>query len=172
MIGGRGHFTAAHLTDLFPTTIKVILDGTFRRCSQLTTVNLGEGLEGTEALAFGECVSTLQKISIPSTVKTIHHLAFWGSSSLTNILFCDEIEHFVSRELMREWWNHRVHRHCLITYCFMKKFNFLERLGLLPVMQWQENIHGMLRIIPAIPPQDSESHFDSIHSKLDYYEKN
>ena len=51
------------------------------------------------------------------------------------------------------------------------KFNIPECLGLLPVMQWQDNIHGMIRIIPSISPQDLESHFDFIHYKLTFYEK-
>jgi hypothetical protein len=155
---GKGAFE--HCTSLpeisIPSTVKAIQGRAFCRCSQLTTVNLGEGLEEIEESAFGECTS-LHKISIPSTVKRIHHLAFKGSSNLTNILFCDEIEEFVTGESMREWWNHGVHQYSLITYCFMKKFNFPERLGLLPVMQWQENIHGMLRIIPTISPPISLS---------------
>lgn len=135
----------------------------------LKTVILGEGLEEIDEQEFRECTS-LHDISIPSTVKTINNSAFRGSSRLTNVvLFCDKIEEFVSGESIREWWNQGVHKKSLSTYCFLMKFNIPERMGLLPVMQWQDNVHGMIRIIPTISPQVLGSHFDTIRSKLTFY---
>jgi hypothetical protein len=106
---------------------------------------------------------------IPPTIREIHENAFNQCSQLTNVRFCDEIEEFVSGELMRDWWNHGVHER-LSTYCFLVRCNIPECVGLVRPRKWHANIHGMLRHIPSISPKGSlNSYLDSIDSKLSVY---
>jgi hypothetical protein len=39
-------------------------------------------------------------------------------------------------------------------------------LDSLPLIEWQTNINGMLTRIPFIPPEEVETYFDSIDSRL------
>ena len=71
---------------------------------------------------------------------------------------------------MRDWWNHGVHEKSLSTYCFLVKFNISKRLDSLRLREWQINIHGMLRHIPFVSPEDTDTYFDSIDSKVSDYE--
>ena len=61
---------------LIPLIVKVIKSQAFIRCSWLTLVNLGEGLEKIGAEAFRECTS-LREIVIPPTLKAIKYRAFY-----------------------------------------------------------------------------------------------
>jgi hypothetical protein len=92
-------------------------------------VNLGEGLEKIGKKAFGECTS-LQRLVIPPAVTKIHKKSFFNCSNLTNVIFCDEIEEFLTAESMREWWNHGVHEKSLCTYCFLVRCSIPKRVGL------------------------------------------
>ena len=60
-----------------PPAVKAIKDGA---CTQLTIVNLGEGLEEIGACAFARCTS-LQRLVIPPAVKLIQDSAFIGCSN-------------------------------------------------------------------------------------------
>jgi hypothetical protein len=51
-----------------PPAVKPIQDVAFYNCSQLTTVNGGEGLEEIGNKAFGRCIS-LQRLDITSNLK-------------------------------------------------------------------------------------------------------
>ena len=84
-------------------------------------------------------------------------------------MFCDDIEEFMSGELMWHWWNKGVHEKCLRTYCFLVRFNILERLGLVLSATLQTSIHGMLERIPFISKNGLNSYFRSIDSKLSAY---
>ena len=154
---------------LIPPAVKVIKKIAFTCCSKMTTVNLCDGLEEIGEAAFAEC-TMLQRLIIPPTVKVIEDSAFRSCSSLTSLVFCDEIEKFVSAELMRDWWNHGVHEKSLSTYCFLVKFNTPQRLDSLRLREWQINIHGMLRRIPFVSPEDTDTYFDSINSNVSNYE--
>jgi hypothetical protein len=88
---------------------------------------------------------------------------------LTNVRFCNEIEEFVSRELMQDWWNHGVLERSLSTYCFLVQCNIPERLGFVRPRKWHANIHGIQRHIPSISPKGLDPDFDSINSKLSIY---
>jgi hypothetical protein len=144
--------------------------GAFRRCSGLTTVTLGNGLEKIGMYAFEECTS-LVRIVIPPAVKTIYDSAFNGCSSLTNVKFFDEIEKFVCCEAMWGWWNQGVHEKSLSTYCFLVRCSIPARFsGLALVSSWQANIHDMLRRIPTVSAEVLNVYFDTIESKLTAYE--
>lgn len=61
-----------------------------------------KGLEEIGTPAFQRCTS-LHAILIPSTAKVFEDLAFSGCSSLMSVVFCKEIEKFMSAELLRDW---------------------------------------------------------------------
>ncbi len=103
---------------IIPPTFRVIKCEAFSWCSYLMIVILGKGLEEIGARAFYLCTS-LCEIVIPRAVSVIHETAFFQCSQLTNVRFCNEIEEFMSGELMRDWWNHGVHERSLSTYCFL-----------------------------------------------------
>jgi hypothetical protein len=96
--------------------------------------------------------------------------ALESCTQLTHIQFCEEIEAFVSGELIWDWWNHGVNEKALNTYCFFARCNIPMRVGLVQARKWQVNIHEMLRRIPSIPDKDLSAYFDSIDSKLSLYE--
>ena len=91
------------------------------------TVTLGDGLDEIGVLAYKNCTS-LERIVIPSSVKTIDKSEFKGCSSLTSVKFCYNIEKFVSCESMRDWWNRGVHDKSLCTFCFLVRCSIPERL--------------------------------------------
>jgi hypothetical protein len=103
---------------VIPPAIRVIERLTFNAYSGLTIVVLGKGLVEIEEYAFCNCTS-LQRIVIPPLIRAIHEKAFNECLQLTNVCFCIEIEEFVSKEPMRDWWNHGVHERSLSTYCFL-----------------------------------------------------
>jgi hypothetical protein len=152
-----------------PPGVRMIEEKAFYECSGLTTVNLGVGLEVIGEKAFGRCTS-LRHIRIPSTVKAIDDDAFDGCSILTSVEFCDEIERFVPCDAMQSWWNGGVHERSLSTYCFLVRCGIPERLGRVHVMSWQADVHDMLRRIPTIYAEGLNAHFDSIDSKITFYE--
>jgi hypothetical protein len=114
--------------------------------------------------------TSLIEIVIPPAVKDIGIKAFSGCTSLTRVVFNNEIEEFVSAESMREWWNHGIHDYCLSMYCFLVRCDIPRRFGLVRPRMWQSSIHGMLRRIPTISPRRVTPYFDSIDSKLSVYE--
>ncbi len=80
---------------IIPASVNVITDSAFKRCSQLTTVILEED-------AFAECIS-LHELLVPPAINVIEDSALRGCSSLMRVVFCDEIEEFVTSESMQDW---------------------------------------------------------------------
>jgi hypothetical protein len=73
--------------------------------------------------------------AVPQAVKVMNDLAFRGCSQLTRVVFCDEIEEFVSRDAMRGWWHQGVHAKTPSTYCFLVKCNIPQRLDSLRLIE-------------------------------------
>ena len=130
----------------------------------------GEALEEIGKKAFGRCIM-LQCLVIPSSVTAIHKNVFFLCTSLTSMVYCNEIQEFVSaQESMQNWWNHGLHEKSPSTYCFFIKCSLPQRLDLVRPMKWQTIIHGMIKRIPLISRKGVKSYFDLINSKLDLYE--
>lgn len=135
--------------------------------------------------------TSLQQIVIPRTVTTIHDEAFKDCSQLTSVVFCNEIQNFLSAESMRGWWNQGLHEKSLLTYCFLARCNIPQRVSLLHIRNWQANIHEILSRIPTFTSEDTNTHrgnifprriptisnesldtyFGSIDSKITIYEQ-
>jgi hypothetical protein len=86
------------------------------------------------------------------------------------VVFCAEIEYFVTAESTRVWCNHGVHEKALSTYCFLVRYSILQRLGHVLVRRWRGNIHGMLRNISSVSTNGLDAYFATINSKLEEYE--
>ncbi len=100
----------------------------------------------------------------------VHETAFNECSNLTTVRFFNEIEEFVSGEMMQDWWNCGVYEKCLSTYCFLVQFSIPERVSLVQSTISLTNIHGMIERIPSISPEGLNAHVRSINSKLSAYE--
>ncbi len=85
------------------------------------------------------------------------------------MVFCDEIEEFVSDTLMQDWWNQGVHKKCLSTYCFLGRCNIPMSVNDQTQRMWRFNIHPMLQCIPSIANNNLHNYFDSINKKLFLY---
>ena len=72
-------------------SVKAIEEWEFSECSQLTIVNLGEGLEEIGEGAFQLCTS-LHETFVPDAVKAIKELAFSGCSGLTIVILGEGLE--------------------------------------------------------------------------------
>jgi hypothetical protein len=153
-------------------TVKEIVDEAFANCTQLMSVELGEGLESIERAVLYGCES-LESIIIPSTVKEIDRNAFKNCTSLIAVEFCDEIEQFVD-EVALPWWNNGVSKAAWITYSFLANRNILARLGTIQVQKWKDNMHDMLRRIPVelsdIEDDDSENESENQFIKKEHGE--
>lgn len=106
--------TSLHEISIHPA-VKVIKGRAFYRCSQLSAVNLGKGLREIGKKVFGRCRSLRRKV-IPPDVIVIHDEAFYRCSNLTSVVFCDDIEQFVSTESIWEWWDQGIREKSLSTY--------------------------------------------------------
>ena len=108
--------------------------------------------------------------SPPPAVKTIDDSPYNDCSNLTYVTFCDEIEELVTVDAMQVWWNQGAHKYSLCSYCFSVKCNISESLGLVLVKSWQANIYEMLRLIPAISTECLNAYFETVDSKINFYE--
>lgn len=104
-----------------PSTVRMIGEAAFTDC-KMVHMHLNEGLECIEKKAFCEC-KFLEFLKIPATVEAIGESAFANCPNLVAVEHCDEIEEFVSGELIRDWYDRgrsdlsvRVHR-------FLKVYN-------------------------------------------------
>jgi hypothetical protein len=168
-IGEEEFYQCTSLCEIvIPPAVRVIHEEAFNNCLGLTIVVLGKGLEEIWKWEFCQC-TLLHEIVIPPAIRVIHKEAFNECLQLTNVRFCNEIEEFVSGELMRDWWNHGVHEWSLSTYCFLVRCNIPECLDLIRPMKWQATIHKMLRHIPSISTKGLDFYFDSIDSKVFEY---
>ena len=170
-IGKRSFKQCTSLQEItIPTAVEVIEVMAFYYCLNLTSVNLGGGLMKIGKKAFGRCKS-LRRIVIPPNVTVIHETAFHRCSNLASVVFCDEIEEFVSIKSIRDWWDHGIHEKSLSTYNFFVRCSLPRRLGFVRPMKWRANIHEMLRRIPTISSKKGlKSYYISIDSKLSVYE--
>lgn len=75
------------------TMTKKICHHAFRRCRQITEVDIQEQVERIEEYAFADCTS-LKKITIPSSVKEISPTAFSGSPSV--VIYAPEGSYAIS----------------------------------------------------------------------------
>ncbi len=110
-----------------------------------------------------------KSIEIPPSVTEILDDAFEHCSNLTRVVFCDMIKEFVSRTLMKYWWNQGVHEKCLSTYCFLIQDNIPMSVRNLTQNRWHINIHNMLQRIPSIAEDVLHLYFDSISKKRQLY---
>ena len=89
---GRGHFPARPLyASTPPPNVRVIKEGAFANCSDLTTAILNDGLEEIGVRAFYECRS-LERIRIPPSMRAIEDQAFRGCSGLTTAILGNGLE--------------------------------------------------------------------------------
>jgi hypothetical protein len=120
----------------------------------------------------GSCAisgTSIKTINIPPAVTEIWDDTFEHCSNLTRVVFCDMIENFVSRTLMKYWWNQGVHEKCLSTYCFLVEDIIPMRVRNLTQNRWHINIHSMLQRIPSIAEDNLHLYFDLISKKLQLY---
>jgi hypothetical protein len=143
-----------------PPTVREIEEEAFLQCEQLSHVILQNGLEIIGSCAFSG--TSIKTIKIPPSVTEIWDDAFEHCSNLTRVVFCDMIENFVSRMLMKYWWNQGGHEKCLSIYCFLVEDNIPMRVRNLTQNRWYINIHNMLERIPSIAEDNSHLYFDSI----------
>ena len=106
-----------------PPTIMTIKEEAFMECTQLRLVILQNVLNMIGSLAFACCSAMIESIEIPPSVMAISDDAFEHCSNLTRVGFCDMNEKFVSKRLMKYWWNQGVHKKCLSTYYFLVQCN-------------------------------------------------
>ncbi len=163
-IGNNAFMACVSLREIeIHPAIEVIKDCAF---SQLIGVHLAEGLEEIRHDEFLQCRS-FQRIVIPSTVTVIHVGAFNGCINITNVLFCDEIQVFVTAESMRD---HGIRVRSPSTHCFLVRCSIPQRLGHILVRCWWDNIHDMLRSIPIISYGGLNAYFGFVDSMLSAYE--
>ena len=142
----------------------------FYRCTRLTTVTLGNGLQFISFIVFLECTSLVQ-IVIPTSVSYIDHTAFESCTSLTKVEFCDQIKKFVSCDAMQDWWNNRVHGRSLSTYLFLVRHRIPWRCSCISVItSSQISIYEKLRRIPNIAFNGMDAYFITIHLEISAYE--
>lgn len=91
-IGSKAFYNDRELTSIvLPEGIMIIDDGAFTRCSKLVSinfpkslVNINNGKYSTQSGPFQECTG-LKTVVIPSNVKKIGYLAFYGCSNLMEV---------------------------------------------------------------------------------------
>ncbi len=88
-----------HHGTLPPPPLTEIEDGAFLECTQISLVILQNGLEMIGSMAFE--ITSMKIIDIPPSVTAILDDAFDHCSNLTRVVFCDMIEKFVSKKLMK-----------------------------------------------------------------------
>jgi hypothetical protein len=91
-----------------PPAIKEIEEEAFSQCTQLSLAILQNGLEVIGSCAFSGM--SIKSIKIPPSVTEIWDDTFEHCSNLTRVVFCDVIKKFISRTLMKYWWNQGVHK--------------------------------------------------------------
>jgi hypothetical protein len=143
-----------------PPTVREPKEDAFSQCKNLVHVILQNGLEIIGSRAFSG--TSIKTIKIPPSDTEIWEDAFEHCSNLTRVVFCDMIKNFVSRTLMKYWWNQGVHEKCLSTYCFLVEDKISMRVRNLTQNRWYINIHNMLERIPSIAEDNLHLYFDSI----------
>ena len=157
---------------IIPSTVNTIGVGAFGGCTDLIHVELVEGLQKIGDGAFEDCTFLLSVI-IPSTVKYIGVNAFENCTSLFAVIFCAEIEEFVSLASLQSWWNHGRSKMSLYTYNHLVRYNIPQRTESIKIVWWKSNIHAMVQQIPSVASISRHlvQHFDRIESLLSNYER-
>jgi len=75
---------------IIPEGIKVIAEGAFSDCSDISSISIPDSVTNIEDRAFEGC-SGLVDINIPESVTTIGECAFYGCSSLSSISIPDSV---------------------------------------------------------------------------------
>ena len=73
------------------SSVKMIGEWAFLICSQLSIVELREGLEVIGKVAF-HCCTSLERITIPSSVRVVGGRAFEGCTQLKIVKLCEGLE--------------------------------------------------------------------------------
>ena len=79
------------VTEINLTVAKEISDSSFRNCSSLKTVTIGDSVTNIGRFAFEDC-SNLANITIGNGVKIINEGAFWGCNNLTKVNYMGTID--------------------------------------------------------------------------------
>lgn len=79
------------VTEINLTVAKEISDSSFRNCSSLKTVTIGDSVTNIGRFAFENC-SNLTNITIGNGVKIIDEGAFWGCNNLTKVNYTGTID--------------------------------------------------------------------------------
>ena len=69
-----------------PNSLKKISPAAFKECKNLSTIDLGTGLEEIGFYSFNSC-NSLTNISFPASMKKIDQEAFVGCTSLKSVSF-------------------------------------------------------------------------------------
>ena len=164
-----------------PSTVEDIGHCAFSTCTRLMNVTLNEGLEYIDCQAFEE--TSIERISIPSTVKVIKSQVFRMCQNLVAVQFCDEIEAFVSKTSLRDWW-HRgscetveggtsikniIFCNVINSYVFLSQRNIAKRFEALKSTTWQMDINNMLKW-DNICRDVCNPNWDAVELKLEHYE--
>jgi hypothetical protein len=82
------------------------------------------------------------------------------------------MEQFVSGVSLGDWWNNGSTNLSLTlkTYSFLARCNIPARLGRLDARKWETTIHDMLKDIQSVGVDAVDDYFDSIDSKLTFFE--
>ncbi len=97
----------------------------------MVNVELCKGLERIGSSAFEGC-SSLEQITIPSTVTFIDTSAFEGCSGLVSIAFCEEMEQLVNEVTFPEWNNGKSKESSRI-YSLLAQHNIPAQLGTMKI---------------------------------------
>ena len=119
-----------------------------------------------ENKTFAHCRS-LQRITIPSSVKEISWTTFNGCTKLMKVEVGDEIDELLAQMSQEDWWVPT--KSLRMVYCFAK-YCIPQRVSKIKAQKWRINIEGMLKRIPYIGFSQLQSFCASIDSKLSEYE--
>lgn len=75
----------------FPDSLKKIENNAFFRCTDLTDIQFGNGLEYIGKIAFASCRG-LEKIVLPDSLRVIESQAFMDCSKLKNVVFNEGLQ--------------------------------------------------------------------------------
>ena len=73
------------------------------------------------------------------------------------IEFCTEIEDLVTELSLTDWYDHGRNVLWQDVYVFLMKHTILQRLGMITVRKWRDDVHDLLRRFPFIHEYSSKS---------------
>jgi len=131
--------------------------------------DLCEGLVCILDGAFQVCTS-LERIKIPSSVTYIFPYSFEDCPNLVAIEFFTEIEDLVTELSLTDWYDHGRNVLWQDVYVFLMKHTILQRLGMITVRKWRDDVHDLLRRFPFIHEYKFEEYCSLIQRRLDSYD--